>query len=204
MWAYSSSVSSLKNSVSTAQNSSASCWPPLLALQPFTADFLFSSTLGVRRCWLCSNGLLLHGRKPPLGIIAVCNDAPVCAPSRSIPILPQNHTGNNFWTQKQKNKSIRVLWLLPWLKFVHYVKPQMLICQSKCNICNKMWVKYTILWQAPNSSCNHSIKAKFLFPNSEQQFSLADKSSSNHARNLNDSNKTDDDWEVSEAAGWSV
>lgn len=61
---------------STAQNSSASCWPPLLALQPFTADFLFSSTQGVRRCWLCSNGLLLHGRMPPSGTIAVCNDAP--------------------------------------------------------------------------------------------------------------------------------
>ncbi len=61
----------------TAQTSSASCWPPLWALRPFAADFLFSSrTQDVRQCWLCSNGLLLHGRTPPSGTIAVCNDAP--------------------------------------------------------------------------------------------------------------------------------
>lgn len=52
---------------------------PLWALQPFTADFLFSSTQGVRQRRLCSNGLLLHGRTPPSGTTAVCNDAPCSA-----------------------------------------------------------------------------------------------------------------------------
>lgn len=53
---------------------------------PFSHSQLTSSLVALRvlgQCWLCSNGLWLHGRTPAWGTIAVCNDAPCSTLSRS-------------------------------------------------------------------------------------------------------------------------
>lgn len=188
-------------------NSSASCWPSLWTLQPpqLTCSLVALRVLGsIDSSLLCyMEGRLLQASLQSVMMLPVS----ICSQEEQLHLL-QQHTSNKDQTIKQRHVQ-GVCWTLQFAPYVFYI---LSLCQTlnsympviyyfSCSVLKKLFglsVSW-LLWRKNISSLSLSSDSP-----SKQYFSLADKKSSNHAKNLSDRNKTDDDWEVSEATGLSV